>query len=242
MNYANEVLKTLQKKFNIDIPIIEAVSPLRLMPKPCDEEGAEPKNPLNCLLVHTAQRMFDALAVVVWKTTVYVLLLAVGRGPGVRLPGHAGRWRWERYVIREGALKILASFDRGEPFEEGTSIIFESPTFAHTRATKRKLGKKYRATESGKLAHKTSQARRTLKHAKAAMKKLPPSANPSARAQARAHIKKLETEFAKASRKQEEVAGSLGKRISKAPTFDLTTRNGAQGKYHFVRQDQRPGT
>ena len=237
----HDVQARLDAVFGRDIEIVDSKEPLRMQPIRKDCVGADPKAPDNCILVHTAQRMFGAKAAVFWKAWAYVDLIDP-RKPGVRLV--------YRFRLSNGAMRHIRDLDTGKPFREGTAIILQAVTPTQTREFKRAKDKKWRRTPSGKTIMRLNTARGSLKRAEAQYDRaveqfedITEHAKPGSpkldevREQRKVARKTLQTWRDKVADLTEKTAairtrGNPSPR--KAYRFDLSTRNGAAQHYNFV--------
>jgi hypothetical protein len=211
-----DVLKHIRKVLGENVEIRDATFPLRLQPITSDAEGAEPKNPFNCLFVHCAKRMYGALITIFWKHVAYVDMVD---SDGVR--------RVYRFRISREAIERTKAFDKGEPYPPGAAITLIPPLKsdtlkAHAKRTSRHHAKKKQARIQVKNAEQrakeiTEQLKRIMANEKQDSKKI-------------AEVKKRKATAEKAVLR----AKVKMNKKRKSPAFDLTTRNGAFGNYHFA--------
>ena len=227
----NEVLAHIHRIFGEKIEIVEATFPLRVQPIPEDMEGASPKDPGNCVFVHSVKRQFGSQMVIFWKNICYGDMLDED---GVR--------RVFRFIVTKQATKMLAAFDQGKPFPVGTAISLKPPKPAQTlKANRRRTQRKKAETKTyvdrrkrftgimSKQAQAAKDADERLKKAKLMSKVKQDTANI-------AGIKRRK-EAADAALKatQDKIAAMDKSRRKRAPKkFDLSTRNGAAGNYNFT--------
>lgn len=228
-----DVMSLIRKVFG-DIAVVEAKENLRLQPLPCDAEGAEANSPDNCLLVHTAQRMYGAKAAVFWKTKAYVDFV-----------DEDGKRRVHRYVNPGVTIKQIRDFDNGKPFIEGRGLILRRPAKTQTRKFSSKANKEWYDTQKGKKQRKVDNIRRQLGNAEQRLEDA--LAAKRELASKRPDAKKTKLIEAKVAGERRRIADKRRDlvRIQASPiknpaprsyVFDLTSRNGAVGNYQFVRQ------
>jgi hypothetical protein len=105
------------------LPVIDASEPLTLHPLPIDAEGAEPRDPGNCLLAHCAAREFGARSVAFFRGTTY--LDRIGPDGGRRI---------DRYMNSASARRLIVSFDSGtQPITADTTLTLLAPYKQFTR-------------------------------------------------------------------------------------------------------------
>jgi hypothetical protein len=244
---ASFIHKTLHKIYGEGIEIIDAKIPLRLQPIRLDCIGAEPKNPLNCVLVHTANRMFGSKAVLFFKSTAWIDLIS---------PEDNVR-RVERFLVTPSGFQHILNLDSGKPFKEGTAIILKPPHPSRQLENKRKYDSRYRQTPIGRLVLQHQVAKGQVKKAaieydKAVEKYEQAQENLSAtspklieakqqRLVAKKTLEKTRLNLATVAEKlkESESKKNIGKRGTlvnrrKARRFDLRTRNGAIGHYNIT--------
>jgi hypothetical protein len=222
---SNEVRQYIYQVFGKDIEIRDATFPLRMQPTPEDKEGADPHDPSNCFFVHTVRRMYGSQVVVFWKHIAYVDMVD---GDGVR--------RVYRFFVTKDGTARLSRFDHGEPFPLGSAVTLQPPSKAQTlkaSKTRRQTAKKQYVDRRKQLQTNLKRAATKLEREKQRLTKA--MANEKQDAKKLAIIAK-QKEAAEASVKKVEadLAHMDTAKNKRAPKkFDLTTRNGAVGNYHF---------
>ncbi len=94
------------------LPVIDASEPLTLHPLPIDAEGAEPRDPGNCMLAHCAARELGARTVAFFRGTTYLDRI-----------GPDGERRIERYMNSAAARRLIVAFDSGtQPITTDTTL------------------------------------------------------------------------------------------------------------------------
>lgn len=233
--YLNDATKRLQDRFG-NLPIVDAKGSLPLMPEPCDCKGADPMNPGDCVLVHTAKRQFHCLAAVFWATRAYLVM------PD---PKAEGRFRIVRYSVPAEMRRRTAAFDRGEPFPIGTPLELLAPSKHETLKHKRADDRKRRNTPRGRATQNLMNARKhlvqTQKHRenlRQHIERAHESAKPKmlmALDEACLRIRAAEKRVVAATKKCASYKQwNPGRPAPRPPIFDLTTRNGARGNYKFT--------
>ena len=234
---SNEVRAYIREIFGPDIEIVEATSPLRIQPTPADLVGATPRDPSNCVFVHTVDRMYGSKMVVVFKKVAYVDLI-----------DKHGTRQVNRFMVSKEATKMLSEFDRGKPFEIGTAIEFLPPSKRGTLKVKRRQSRK-RHIENKKYEDRRTRLnalllkrRKVAEAATARLQKAKVKANVKKDKAMLAGIKQRKTAADAAFKAtQKKLAAMDHSRRKRTPkTFDLTTRNGAIGNYNFLGKDQPP--
>lgn len=226
---SNEVNQYIRKVFGQDLKIVEATTPLRIQPIPDDAVGASPKDPGNCVFVHTVKRMYTSQMVLVWKKFAYIDLL-----------NERGTREVNRFAVSSAATKMLSDFDRGLPFKAGTAIEFLPPTKSKTLKANRVLQRRGREAAKkyedrrGKLTVILNKKRKT---ARLIAKRLNEVIKSNIK-QDHAMLAGIKQRKAIADAALKEVMNKLAAmdkdRKQRAPrTFDLSTRNGAIGNYNF---------
>ena len=130
----------------------------------------------------------------------------------------------------------MSKFDRGEPFPVGSAITLQPPSKAQTlkaRKVRHQVQKKQYVDRRKRL--QTNLKRAATKAAKLDQSLAKAMSNERQDAKKLAVITK-QKEMAEASVKkvQADLSIWISSRSRRAPkTFDLTTRNGAIGNYHF---------
>jgi hypothetical protein len=218
----NDVHKRIKAQYGRMLPIVEAKENLRLQPEPCDAKGADAQDPSNCLLVHTAKRQFGCRAVVFWKTSAYLDLLAPN-----------GQRRVERFVCSKKTRELIQQFDQGQKFKIGTAITLIAPAYNDRLDVKRKQSRISRKANPDfvirlKAVREVRVARQTFE-----------------RVRARTHDDTTSPSLVKAAARlaqAQEAAARLAqpprdssKRPRNPHTVDLHTRNGALGRYKFAK-------
>ena len=108
------------------LPVIDASEPLTLHPL-IDAEGAEPRDPGNCLLAHCAARELGARTVAFFRGTTYLDRI-----------GPDGERRIERYMNSAAARRLIVAFDSGtQPITANTTLTLLPPYKQFTIADKR---------------------------------------------------------------------------------------------------------
>jgi hypothetical protein len=229
----------LQKVFGMP-ETVDADFDLHLEPIKEDCVDADPKNPFNCVLVHTARRQFGSKAAIFFKTYCYVDLLD---------PKTSIR-RVYRLKVTASALRHIVGLDTGKPFRPGDKIKLARIEHADKRTVRRQNAKAYRRTSEGKATGKLNAAKARLKKARGdlgnledrieRLTKTEKPASPKlkeARDQARlarTRIKSALDDITDAGKKVDAFRRASGKsRPRRNHVFDLTTRNGAAGHYNF---------
>jgi hypothetical protein len=222
---SNEVRQYIYQIFGKDIEIRDATFPLRLQPTPDDKEGADPHDPSNCFFVHTVRRMYGSQVVIFWKSIAYVDMVD---SDGVR--------RVYRFIVTKDGTARLSRFDHGEPFPLGSAVTLQPPTKGTTlkaNKTRRQAAKKQYVDRRKRLQTNLKRATTKLEQEKQRLAKA--MSNEKQDAKKLAVITK-QKEMAEASVKkvQADLTHMDTAKTQRAPKkFDLTTRNGAVGNYHF---------
>lgn len=224
---SNEVKKYLTDTFGPDIVIRDAKEELRIQPIPEDAVNADPKDSFNCFFVHSVKRMYGSTVVIFWKTIAYLDLVDPD---GVR--------RVYRYACNADVMKRTAAFDRGEPFPRGSAIILKPPLGFNkltikSRANRKRLRRHFVVQQKAEIAYRRAKAR----HAKVEEQFAKVMANEKQSGSKKVEaIKKQKMVTEKAVKqttiKLAQIAAAKKKR--EPIKFDLTTRNGALGRYHIV--------
>ena len=232
-----DVQLRIQQVFGAGVNVIDAKETLRLQPTPVDCVGADAKAPDNCILVHTANRMYGSKAALFWKGYAYLDLITP----------EDGIVRVHRFRLSPGAFQHIDDLDTGKPFHEGTAVLLHAPSPSETLPRKRKSSRQWTRTASGKASRKLSNARRALAEAKAAVSQFEniisqtKSSSTIASVQAkerRQRLNQAREKVTRLSQEFEEVCRAPGgPKPRKARRFDLTTRNGAAGAYNFVHNE-----
>jgi|SRR5215831_5674633 len=233
----NEVRAYIREIFGPDMEIVEATSPLRIQPTPADLVGAAPRDPGNCVFVHTVKRMYDSQMVVIFKKVAYVDLI-----------DKHGTRQVNRFMVSKDATKMLSDFDRGKPFEIGTAIELLPPSKRATlkvkrrQSVKRKIENKKYEDRRKKLNALLLKRRRVAEAAADRLNKAKHKANVKKDKAMLAGIKQRKTAADAAFKAtQAKIAAMDHSRRKRAPkTFDLTTRNGAVGAYNFTGKAGAP--
>lgn len=223
----NEVREYIHKIFGEEVEIVDAKYPLLIQPSPDDLVGADPKDPGNCVLVHTVRRQHGAQMLIVWKKVAYCDLIGID---GVR--------RVNRLMVTRDATKLITDFDNGKPFEIGRAIVFDAPSKNQTlKAGRKRLQAKKEGTKKWIDRRKRLTVAMTRKRAAAARaaKRLV-AANAKKDAKNLPAIKQRKKEADAALKAvQNQIAAMNKGRHQRAPKrFDLTTRNGAIGNYNLT--------
>jgi hypothetical protein len=235
----NDVMNHLQKVFGMP-ENADADFDLGLQPMKEDCEGADPKNPFNCVLVHTARRQFGSKAAIFWKYYAYLDLL----------DGKTGIRRVYRFKVTAAAYQHIHNLDTGKPFREGTAITLKAIAGGDKRSVRRKNAKAYHATPEGKMTGRLAAARTRkrkaegdLERTKARVERLAETEKPrspklkEARQQvvvANTALNRALNDITKAEERVDEFRRTSGKsRPRRNHVFDLTTRNGAAGHYNI---------
>ena len=232
----NDVRDLLYRTFGKEIQIIDAIVDLLVYILPQDVEGADPKNPIRCVFAQACIRMFGYPAIF-WKSIAYVCQT-----------NEKGEKQALRYKLKKQVTDMIVKFDRGEvKFPVGAAIVLSAPTSKSRFHTRRRISKKYRQTRRGQLKNRESTARRNFRNAEArfeaiteqykelAQKEKPLSPKMQSMIKRRKEAKesvlmaKAHLETVEQNVKQARIPRSL----RKPSVFDLTTRNGAVGNYHF---------
>lgn len=234
----NYVQQTLRKKFG-DLRIIEAKTPLRLQPVPQDAEGAEAKCPDNCILVHTAARMFGCKGAIFWKTSAYLDLL-----------DDKGDRNVERFIVPAKTMRSISNFDHGIPIRQGCGLLLLPPKHSQTLKQKEKRTQRYNRQNRAnvKASKDLGNARGDLRKAelqfdiakekRQEFQKILPAASPKVKDAIRQERAAKQALFKRRDRldEKEKIAAEIlsgSRNRKKANYFDLTTRNGAIGNYKF---------
>lgn len=234
----NDVIQYVRDVFGVDVEIVDAKAPISLVPLAIDLEGADPKTPNNCFLVHTARRMFGAKAAVFWKKSAYI-----------DMPDGRGKRVVRRWISSKSITDTVAKIDRGETWIEGSHITLFAPTYNNRRDVRRRKHRAYRRSPIGQAVMQFHAAQRTARLAEVSLDKTKEklaearrderSASPrlqvAIRLERNAH-KAVQTAREKVNnlKAKAEKLGWKGHGKSPRTAFDLTTRNGAIGNYHFV--------
>ena len=224
------------------LPVIDATEPLTLHPLPIDAEGAEPRDPGNCLLAHCAARELGARTVAFFRGTTYLDRI-----------GPDGERRIERYMNSAAARRLVVAFDSGtQPITADTTLTLLPPYKQFTIADKRERSRKFDQTPAGRARTELSHARTAVRNANANAERIQKRlanlrAADNGSAQARRQIERWEKSRTRAAERLVEVAERLkcaeravaeAKKLQGVTTrprrhLDLTTRSGAEGRYVF---------
>ena len=137
--------------------MIDASEPLTLHPLSIDAEGAEPRDPGNCLLAHCAAREFGARSVAFFRGTTY--LDRIGPDGGRRI---------DRYMNSASARRLIVSFDSGtQPITADTMLTLLPPYKQFMIADKRERSRKFDQTPAGRARTELSHARTAVRNANA---------------------------------------------------------------------------
>lgn len=234
---SNQVRKLVREKFGTELEIVDAKKALRLQPLPQDTEGAEPCSPDNCVLVHTAARMFGSKAAVFWKTAAYIDLV-----------GKDGIRRVERFKNPFRTIKAISAWDQGRIFVEG-GLELLPPALRATLKNRRKSSREHYHSGTRKILYEIDKAQRNARRAEgkrdavaelaSEVGKRLPSSSPRVKfvlkdlKAAEADLRKRREELINLQTKADEIRTARTGKGKRAVSFDLTTRNGAMGHYKF---------
>lgn len=149
----NPIIRIIKLNFGV-LPVVDAISAIRLQPMPQDVAGAVQKDPRKCVFARCATRMFGASKVVFYKSSAYIDLV-----------GEDGIRRVERFYVSDKIHREIVKFDRGEPLKMGTAFILR-PFKSNGKSTlkaKRKYIKQYTKTPAGRTVLKVSNARMSVR-------------------------------------------------------------------------------
>jgi hypothetical protein len=223
----NEVLEYIHKVFGEDVEITDAKYPLLIQPSPDDLVGADPKDPGNCVLVHTVRRQHGAQMLIVWKKVAYCDLIGTD---GVR--------RVNRLMVTKDATKLISDFDNGKPFEIGRAIVFDAPSKAQTlKAGRKRLKARKAGTNKWVDRRKRLTVAMTKKREaadRAAKRLVAANAKKDAKNLPLIKQRKKDADAALQAVRNQIAAMDKGRRHRAPKRFDLTTRNGAVGNYNLT--------
>lgn len=224
------VFEAIRRICGTDAEVVDAKEPLRLQPQPCDLVGADPKDPGNCVLVHTARRMYDARLIIFWKTLAYVELI-----------GRDGKRRIERFKCSNEAVRQIEAFDRGQPICRGAAIVLLPFSRSERRAAKVKRLIAYHATRAGKITGRRNHLKRRVRlaeervnRAKASLHTAKRDDNVCESKSAKAIVVAAESRLGEAQKQLSAFLKNHPAKKGPSVVFDLTTRNGAIGAYKFT--------
>lgn len=125
--------RTLRRLWG-DCEVVDAKENLRLVLRPCDYEGAQPKDYTRCVFARATERMFGSEKVLFFKSCAYV-----------ELPpehGAVGPKRVERFVMPTDMRRLIEAFDRGEPTSPSGSYVLLAPTPSRRFDSQREIAKR----------------------------------------------------------------------------------------------------
>jgi hypothetical protein len=224
----NEIRQYIYKVFGKNIEIREARYPLRLQPIPADMDGADPKDPSNCVFVHTVKRMYGSQVVIFWKHIAY---LDMRDNDGIR--------RVYRFAVTRTGTQRLCKFDHGEPFPLGSAITLMPATKSQTLSAVRKSAQR-RKKQQKQYGDRRKRLQSSLKNASKKLER-----EEQQLTEIMANELQDTKKIAAVKRRKKVVEASISKiqvdlqqmdaaKSQRAPKkFDLTTRNGVFGRYNF---------
>jgi hypothetical protein len=144
--------KALQRVFN-GLPVIDAKTPLRFFVSSADIQGADRKDPANCVIARACRRLFNSTTVLFWRSIAYVETI-----------DENDKHQVERFVLNQITRRRIARFDRTGKADPAGYMLFP-PAVSQQLDSARQYRKEWDATHP--VARRRIHGRRIVLDARA---------------------------------------------------------------------------